>query len=341
MSFRKISPKIDVDLIKEEIGLSRETSEYKKNRDIELEKIIRGEDNRLLLIIGPCSSDNQEAVLEYARRLAILQNQVADKVFIVMRVYTAKPRTNGSGYKGLVHQPDSSRSADLFAGIKASRSMHKQVIEETGLTTADELLYPSSLEFMDDLVSYIAVGARSVENQEHRFLASGINQPVGMKNPTGGNLNIMFNALYASQQSQNFIFADYAVESSGNPLSHAVMRGATNKFGKNIPNYYYENILDAIELYEQTSLENPLIIIDTNHDNSGKNYQEQIRIVRDVLMSRNWNDKIKKYVRGFMIESYLEDGRQEQAEIFGKSLTDPCLGWNKAEELIQEIYKSI
>ncbi|MDR4947794.1 3-deoxy-7-phosphoheptulonate synthase [Neobacillus cucumis] len=340
MAFKEISPKINIKEIKELGKLSGEALKLKKERDNELEAIIKGEDDRLLLVIGPCSSDNEEAVLEYARRLAKLREEVKDKIFIVMRVYTAKPRTNGDGYKGLIHQPDSKGNPSLINGIKAVRELHYKVITETGLTTADEMLYPENLPLIDDLVSYIAVGARSVEDQQHRFVASGIDVPTGMKNPTSGNLNVMFNGIYAAQNAQNFLFNHAEVETEGNPLAHAILRGGLNAYGKNIPNYYTDNLLDAIKIYEKMHLKNPFIIIDTNHDNSGKQYLEQIRIVRQTLINREWNEKIKKYVRGFMIESYLEEGRQDEPVVFGKSITDPCLGWEKTEELIHEIYKT-
>ncbi|MDL4842628.1 3-deoxy-7-phosphoheptulonate synthase [Aquibacillus rhizosphaerae] len=340
MTFREISPKINIKEMKELGKLSGEALKHKERRDKELNAIIKGEDDRLLLVIGPCSSDNEEAVLEYARRLAKLQEEVKDKIFIVMRVYTAKPRTNGDGYKGLIHQPDSKGSPSLINGIKAVRELHYKVITETGLTTADEMLYPENLPLIDDLVSYHAIGARSVENQQHRFVASGIDAPTGMKNPTSGNLNVMFNGIYAAQHAQNFLFNYAEVETEGNPLAHAVLRGGVNEYGKNIPNYYTENLLDAIKFYEKMHLENPFIMIDTNHNNSGKQYLEQIRIVRQILINREWNKQIKKYVRGFMIESYIEEGRQEEPIEFGKSITDPCLGWESTKELIYEIHKT-
>lgn len=340
MAFKEISPKINIEEIKELGKLSGEALKLKKERDNELESIIKGEDDRLLLVIGPCSSDNEEAVLEYAHRLAKLQEEVKDKIFMVMRVYTAKPRTNGDGYKGLIHQPDSKGNPSLINGIKAVRELHYKVITDTGLTTADEMLYPENLPLIDDLVSYIAVGARSVEDQQHRFVASGIDVPTGMKNPTSGNLNVMFNGIYAAQNAQNFLFNYAEVETEGNPLAHAILRGGLNEYGKYIPNYYTENLLDAIKIYEKMQLKNPFILIDTNHDNSGKQYLEQIRIVRQTLINREWNEKIKNYVRGFMIESYLEEGRQDEPVVYGKSITDPCLGWEKTVELVHEIYKT-
>ncbi|MDU2396486.1 MAG: 3-deoxy-7-phosphoheptulonate synthase [Streptococcus mitis] len=341
MAFIEKGQEIDIEAIKAETQLSAEALRLKERRDRELADIISGEDDRILLVIGPCSSDNEEAVLEYARRLSALQKKVADKIFMVMRVYTAKPRTNGDGYKGLVHQPDTSKAPSLINGLQAVRQLHYRVITETGLTTADEMLYPSNLVLVDDLVSYHAVGARSVEDQEHRFVASGIDEPVGMKNPTSGNLGVMFNGIYAAQNKQTFLFHSQEVETSGNPLAHVILRGAVNEYGKNEPNFYYEILLNAIERYETMGLENPFILIDTNHDNSGKQYMEQIRIVRQTLQNRDWNEKIKKTVRGFMIESYLADGRQNQPEVFGCSITDPCLGWENTEALVEEIYATL
>lgn len=338
MAFKEISTKIDIDEIKKLGHLNEAQQAIKNARDKELEAIIKGEDDRLLLVIGPCSSDNEEAVLEYARRLAKLQEEVKDKLFIVMRVYTAKPRTNGDGYKGMIHEPDADGHTDLINGIKMVRDLHYKVITQTGLTTADEMLYPENVRLVDDLVSYHAVGARSVEDQQHRFVASGIDAPVGMKNPTSGNLKVMFNGIYAAQQSQDFLFARSDVQTSGNPLAHAILRGGLDENGKNHPNYYTDNLLDAIAIYEKMNLKNPFIMIDTNHDNSGKKFMEQIRIVRQTLVNREWDEQIRKYVRGFMIESYLEDGRQDHPVIFGKSITDPCLGWDKTAALVHEIY---
>ncbi|AWN18308.1 3-deoxy-7-phosphoheptulonate synthase [Streptococcus sobrinus] len=341
MTFIPESDKIDVEKVRQISKLSGDTLAKKEARDKELEAIIKGEDDRLLLVIGPCSSDNEEAVLDYAHRLASLQEEVRDRIFMVMRVYTAKPRTNGDGYKGLVHQPDAQGQPNLINGIKAVRNLHYRVITETGLTTADEMLYPENLSLVDDLVSYIAIGARSVEDQQHRFVASGIDVPTGMKNPTSGNLNVMFNGMYAAQSQQNFLYNGQEVKTSGNPLAHAILRGALNEYGKNIPNYYYDDLLETIDRYEKMGLENPFILIDTNHDNSGKQYMEQVRIVRQTLINRDWNEKINQFVRGFMIESYLEDGRQNQPDVYGKSITDPCLGWDKTADLIQEIYETL
>ncbi|HGK7331191.1 TPA: 3-deoxy-7-phosphoheptulonate synthase [Streptococcus suis] len=341
MGIHQRSTRINIEQVKEFSKLEGDFLVAKEKRDEELKKVIRGEDDRLLLVIGPCSSDNEEAVLEYARRLSKLQDEVKDKIFMVMRVYTAKPRTNGEGYKGLVHQPDTSKLPDLINGIAAVRNLHYRVITETGLTTADEMLYSANFPLVEDLVSYHAIGARSVEDQEHRFVASGIDMPTGMKNPTSGNLTVMFNAIYAAQNKQNFIYRDAEVDTDGNPLAHAILRGASTEQGINEPNYYYDILLKTIKQYQNFGLKNPFIVIDTNHDNSGKNYLEQIRIVRQTLINRDWNDDIRKYVRGFMIESYLEDGRQDSPETFGKSITDPCLGWDKTEALIREIHETL
>ncbi|NQM39336.1 3-deoxy-7-phosphoheptulonate synthase [Streptococcus suis] len=341
MGIHQRSTRINIEQVKELSKLDGDFLVAKEKRDEELKKVIRGEDDRLLLVIGPCSSDNEEAVLEYARRLSKLQDEVKDKIFMVMRVYTAKPRTNGEGYKGLVHQPDTSKLPDLINGIAAVRNLHYRVITETGLTTADEMLYSANFPLVEDLVSYHAIGARSVEDQEHRFVASGIDMPTGMKNPTSGNLTVMFNAIYAAQNKQNFIYRDAEVDTDGNPLAHAILRGASTEQGINEPNYYYDILLKTIKQFQNFGLKNPFIVIDTNHDNSGKNYLEQIRIVRQTLINRDWNDDIRKYVRGFMIESYLEDGRQDSPETFGKSITDPCLGWDKTEALIREIHETL
>ena len=341
MSFKASSQPINIEEVRQLAKLEGEVLARKEKRDNELKAIMRREDERLLLVIGPCSSDNEEAVIEYAKRLSALQEEVKDRIFMVMRVYTAKPRTNGDGYKGLIHQPNTNAAPSLINGIKAVRNLHYRVISETGLTTADEMLYPENLPLVDDLISYMAVGARSVEDQQHRFVASGADIPTGLKNPTSGNLNVMFNGIYAAQNKQSFLFTGKEVETTGNPLAHAILRGATNEYGKNIPNYYYDKLLETIEQYEEMRLENPFILVDTNHDNSGRQYLEQVRIVRQTLINRAWNDKIRKVVRGFMIESYLEGGRQDEAEIFGKSITDPCLGWDDTTQLVHEIYETL
>lgn len=338
MSFEALSKRINMDTIKSITQLSEQAKAVKVARDTELEAIIKGKDKRILLVIGPCSADNEDAVVEYAHRLAALQEEVKDKVFVVQRVYTNKPRTNGDGYKGMMHQTDPSGEINLIRGMVAVRRMHSRVITETGLTTADEMLYPDNLLFVEDLVSYHAVGARSVENQQHRFVASGIDHPTGMKNPTSGNMKVMFNAVYAAQQKQELMYNGLDVETSSNPLAHVILRGALNESGEIVPNYHYEDLMKAINLYKESELKNPFIIIDTNHDNSGKKFDQQLRIVQEVLMNRKWNAEINDYVRGFMIESYLKDGRQEPGgQEFGQSITDPCIGWDRTEELVRFI----
>lgn len=338
MSFKELSQPIDFDQVKLLSKLSDKAAEKKSNRDQELKEIMEGTSDKLLLVIGPCSAHDEGSVMEYVHRLAGLQEKVKDKVFIVPRVYTNKPRTNGDGYKGLLHQQDPEGESNLIKGIAAVRQLHNRVITETGLTTADEMLYPENLDFVKDLVSYIAVGARSVEDQQHRFVASGIDQPTGMKNPTSGNLAILFNSLYAAQQKQEFIFNGIEVATSGNPLAHVVLRGGLNEYGEVIPNYHYEDLLKVIDLYEKGNYQNPFIMIDTNHDNSGKKYQEQVRIVKETLANRSYQPSIEKAVRGFMIESFIENGRQEaDGKVFGQSITDPCLGWDETEALVHYI----
>lgn len=342
MSFEAVSKQVNLELIKSIACLSEEEQAFKDKRDQELRDVITGKEQRFLLVIGPCSADNEEAVLEYAKKLAAIQEKVKDKMFIVQRVYTGKPRTNGDGYKGMLHQQDPNGETNLIRGMVAVRKLHKRVIVEAGLTTADEMLYPENLVFVDDLVSYHAVGARSVEDQQHRFVASGIDAPTGLKNPTSGNMKVLFNSLHAAQRSQEFIFSGSEVKTSGNELAHVILRGALSEQGQVVPNYHYEDLLKAVKAYKADDYQNPFIIVDTNHDNSGKQYLEQIRIVKEVLINRAWNDDIKQMVRGFMIESYLEDGRQDISEgIYGKSITDPCLGWDKTEELIRYIYENI
>ncbi|MFB5967742.1 3-deoxy-7-phosphoheptulonate synthase [Streptococcus thermophilus] len=341
MGIHKISSLIDTAEVRKAHALTGDDLAKKQVNDSALAKIIKGDDDRLLLVIGPCSSDNEKAVLDYAHRLSKLQEEVKDKIFIVMRVYTAKPRTNGDGYKGLVHQPDAEGATDLITGIKAVRRLQSRIIRETGLPLADEMLYPTNLIYFEDLLSYHAIGARSVEDQEHRFVASGLDVPTGLKNPTSGNLNVMFNAIYAAHNEQGFIYNGHEVKTDGNPLAHAILRGSSNEYGQNEVNYHYEDLVKALDKYSEFGLENPFILVDTNHDNSGKNFMEQIRIVREVLLNREWDKRIADTVRGFMIESYLEDGRQDTPEVYGKSITDPCLGWEKTVNLIREIHTTL
>ncbi|MHC5269426.1 3-deoxy-7-phosphoheptulonate synthase [Enterococcus sp. LJL98] len=344
MSFKELSKKINVESVKSISRLTDEEAAIKAARDRELKAIIEGKDERFLLVIGPCSADNEAAVLEYAKRLAKLQEEVKETVFIVQRVYTNKPRTNGDGYKGMMHQQDTSPEGEinLVRGMVAVRKMHKRVLIETGLTTADEMLYPDNLQFVDDLVSYHAVGARSVENQQHRFVASGIDHPTGLKNPTSGNLQVMFNGIYAAQQKQELMYNGVEVETSGNPLAHVILRGGLRESGEVVPNYHYEDLVKVVDMYQKSHLKNPFIMVDTNHDNSGKKCKDQVRIVQEVLTNRSWNAELKQCVRGFMIESYLEDGRQEPGgEVFGQSITDPCLGWTQTEELVRYIARNV
>jgi len=328
--------------IKEQYPLTEAVKRIKLERDEEIAKIFKGESDKFLLVIGPCSADIEESVMDYVCRLAKIQDQVKDKLILVPRIYTNKPRTTGLGYKGLMHQPDPEGEEDVLEGIIAMRRLHTKAIEETGLTSADEMLYPENYKYLDDLLSYVAVGARSVENQQHRLTASGMNVPVGMKNPTSGGLSVMLNSIIAAQSSHKFIYRGWEVKSQGNPLAHAVLRGSVNKRGQNIPNYHYEDLRLLHELYSEQNLENMAVVIDTNHNNSGKKYLEQIRIAQEVMHSRKYNDDIRKMVKGLMIESYIEDGAQKIGEhIYGKSITDPCLGWEKSEKLILDIAEQV
>lgn len=318
--------------------VSAEAKKKKAQRDRQIADILTGKDRRLLLIVGPCSADREDAVLEYARRLADLQPSVSEKFLIIPRVYTNKPRTKGIGYKGMLHQPDPRKEGDLLSGIIAIRRMHIRVVEETGFSAADEMLYPSNYSYLSDLLGYVAVGARSVENQEHRLVSSGLGVPVGMKNPSAGDINVMMNSIAAAQSPQEFIFRSWEVHTPGNPLAHAVLRGYVDNFGRSHPNYHYENLLGLLRLYQDSGLQNPAVIVDANHNNSGKEYLEQIRIAKDIMHSRSINGEIRNLVKGLMVESYLEDGSQKVGEnIFGKSITDPCLGWEKTERLICDL----
>lgn len=324
--------------VKEQYPLSPEIVEVKKQRDAEIRKIFTGEDDKFVLIIGPCSADREDAVLDYTCRLATLQEKVKDKIFIIPRIYTNKPRTTGDGYKGMVHQPDPEKQPDLYEGILAIRRLHTRAIEESGLVCADEMLYPENYRYLSDLLSYVAIGARSVEDQQHRLTSSGIDAPVGMKNPTSGDISVMLNSITAAQHSHSFIFRGWDVTTSGNPLAHAILRGYVNKHGQPQPNYHYEDLNLLYDMYQEKCLKNMALIIDTNHSNSGKKYLEQIRIAKEVLHSCRHNSHIRALVKGFMIESYIEDGCQKIGEgIYGKSITDPCLGWEKTERLVFDI----
>lgn len=334
--FLKKLPKPGV--IKQDYALSEKAAQTKKERDRLVREVITGESDKFLLIIGPCSADNEEALIDYTLRLAAIQEKVADKIFIVPRVYTNKPRTTGKGYKGMASQPDPEKKEDMLEGLHLIRQTHVAVVEQTGMTCADEMLYPENYEYLSDVLSYVAIGARSVENQQHRLTASGISVPCGMKNPTSGYLTVMLNSIEAAQCSHHFIYRQQEVETEGNPYTHAILRGSVNKHGKSLPNYHYEDLLLLHEIYSQRNLDNMAVIIDTNHNNSGKRFKEQIRISREVLESRRFSNDIRNMVKGLMIESYIEDGCQKIGEgVYGRSITDPCLGWEKTEKLIYEI----
>ena len=325
--------------IRNQYPIDAEIQAVKDARDKELRDVFTGKSDKFLAIIGPCSADNEDAVLDYLTRLRNVQEKIADKVLIVPRVYTNKPRTTGEGYKGMVHQPDPEKQPNLLAGLVAIRKMHIHAIRTSGMTCADEMLYPENRSYLDDILSYEAVGARSVENQQHRLTASGMDIPVGMKNPTSGDLSVMLNSVTAAQHPHHFIYRGNDVETSGNDLAHTILRGGVNQYGQTIPNYHYEDLMHLSALYAQKDLKNPAIIIDANHSNSNKQYKEQIRIVSEVLHSRNYNPDLKKLVKGVMIESYLLEGRQDISDHMtpGCSITDPCLGWEDTERLIYDI----
>ncbi len=324
--------------VKEQYPLSNKLTDLVISRNEEIRKIFEGEDDRLILIIGPCSADREDSVLDYISRLREVQEKVKDKIFIIPRIYTNKPRTTGEGYKGLLHQPNPHEKPDMLKGVIAIRELHLRALKETGFSCADEMLYPENYKYLDDILAYVAIGARSVENQQHRLTASGIEVPVGMKNPTGGDLSVMMNAIYAAQHKHTFIYRGWEAHSQGNPLAHAILRGYMNKHGNCIPNYHYEDLMHLTELYQSGNFKNPALIIDANHANSNKNAFEQIRIVKEVLDSADYNKDIKKMLKGFMIESYLVDGKQDvSGNVYGQSITDACLGWEKSERLIFDI----
>lgn len=324
--------------IKAQYPITEQLKEIKKQRDAEIKDVFTGASDRFLVIIGPCSADNEDAVCDYVQRLARVNEKTKDKLLIIPRIYTNKPRTTGEGYKGILHQPDPEKKPDMVQGLIAIRKMVIRSLEETSLTAADEMLYPGNWGYMDDLLSYVAVGARSVENQQHRLVASGMDIPVGMKNPTSGDLTVMMNSVIAAQGHHTFLHHMNQVKSDGNPLAHTILRGAVNKHGQNIPNYHYEDFMMLLDLYNKHNLLNPACIVDANHSNSGKKWDQQPRIVKDVLHSRSHSDDIKNLVKGVMIESYIEDGNQKIGEgCYGKSITDPCLGWDKTETLLYEI----
>lgn len=309
-----------------------------EKRDVEIKKVLSGESDKFLLIIGPCSADYEESVMDYINRLCPVQEKVADKIIIIPRIYTNKPRTTGAGYKGMLHQPDPLHDSDMLEGLTKIRKVHMRALRETGFSCADEMLYPENYRYLSDLLAYVAVGARSVENQQHRLTASAIDVPVGMKNPTSGDLSIMMNSITAAQSGHTFIYRGWEVESTGNPYAHAILRGGMNAQGENIANYHYEDLMKVFESYQEKNLKNPAVIIDANHANSNKKFLEQIRISKDVLHSRRVNKDIRSLVKGLMIESYIVDGAQSATcGTYGQSITDPCLGWEKTEKLIYEL----
>ncbi len=339
MSFKNVRAIPSPEAIRSLIPINEELAKIKKENDRQIADVITGKDKRFIVIVGPCSADDEEAVLEYMNKLKEVRGQVNDKLLIVPRVYTGKPRTTGDGYKGMMHQPDPTKEPNMLEGILAIRKMFIRVIEETGMPISDEMLYPSNLPFVEDLLSYIAIGARSVENQQHRLTASGIDCAVGMKNPTSGDLTVMFNSIKAAQHSHNFLYNGHEVQTTGNPLAHAIMRGSVNKHGNNIPNYHYEDLILAYSKFIEGNFKNPTVIVDANHSNSGKKYFEQPRIVKEILHSRSYNDYIREMVKGVMIESYLVEGNQTGSEphVYGKSITDPCLGFEDTKELLLDI----
>ncbi|MBS6180935.1 MAG: 3-deoxy-7-phosphoheptulonate synthase [Erysipelotrichaceae bacterium] len=340
MSFKFLKKLPTPTEIKADYPVTHRVEQIKQERDAMIRQVFTGESDKFLVIIGPCSADNEDAVCDYINRLSRVQEEVADKLILIPRIYTNKPRTTGEGYKGILHQPDPEKKPDLLHGLIALRKMHMRAIEESGLTAADEMLYPENWTYLDDILSYVAIGARSVENQQHRLAVSGMDVPAGMKNPTSGDFSVMLNSVVAAQMKQNFIYRNWEVETTGNPLTHTILRGAVNKHGNAIPNYHYEDLQLLLEKYNERDLVNPAVIVDANHSNSNKQYKEQIRITKEVLHSRIVSSDIKKLVKGVMIESYLEEGSQKIGcpnHVYGKSITDPCLGWEDSERLIHTI----
>lgn len=324
--------------IKEKFPIDEKIQKLRAARDIEIKNILSGKSDKLLLIIGPCSADNEEAVMDYICRLQGVQEQVKDKIFIIPRIYTNKPRTIGIGYKGMLHQPDPEKKEDMLKGIISIRKLHLRAAKETGFTCADEMLYSENHRYLSDIIAYEAIGARSVEDQQHRLTASGVGVPVGMKNPTGGDISVMMNSITAAQSGHTFLYRGWEVRTKGNMYAHAILRGYMDKFGRNHANYHYEDLRGLYEEYQEKNYANPAVIVDTNHSNSGKNYMEQIRISKDVIHSCRMSEDIRGLVKGLMIESYIEDGAQKIGDgCYGKSITDPCLGWEKTERLVLEL----
>ncbi len=338
MSFEFIGKLPTPEDIREEFALPRELVKIKEKRDAEIRDVFTGRSSKFVVIIGPCSADNEDSVCDYIARLAKVNEKVKDKLILIPRIYTNKPRTTGDGYKGIVHQPDPEKKPDFLAGLIAMRKMHIRAIAESGLTAADEMLYPENWGYVSDILSYVAIGARSVEDQQHRLTVSGFDVPSGMKNPTSGDLSVMLNSVYAAQHPHSFIYRGWAVNTPGNELTHTVLRGAVNKHGNNIPNYHYEDLNLLLEMYGKMDLKNPACIIDANHSNSGKKYEQQIRITKEVMHSRKLSADIRRLVKGVMIESYIQEGCQKVGGgVYGKSITDPCLGWEDSERLIYDI----
>ena len=328
--------------IKEQFPVSDRIRQIKETRGKEIADVFSGASDKFLLIIGPCSADSEESVMDYTMRLAALQPEIEDKIIIIPRIYTNKPRTTGQGYKGMVHQPDPTKKPDMLEGLIAIRKLHIDAVEQSGLLCADEMLYPENYRYLSDILGYVAVGARSVEDQQHRLTVSGMDIPAGMKNPTSGDFAVMLNSIVAAQSSHTFLYRGWEVETTGNPLSHAILRGAVNKHGQCVPNYHYEDLIRLYNMYTELGLENPALIVDANHSNSNKQYLEQIRICKEVLHSRKYNKNLKGFIKGFMIESYIEDGNQKIGDgVYGKSITDPCLGWEKTKQLIMDIYNDL
>ena len=335
MSFEYIRKLPTPDEIKEQFPVSTQLQDLKKNRDEEIKKVFTGESNKFLVIVGPCSADNEDAVCEYVSRLAKVNEKVKDKLILIPRIYTNKPRTTGEGYKGIVHQPDPEKGTDFLQGLIAMRKMQLHAMDVSALTAADEMLYPENWGYVSDILSYVAIGARSVEDQQHRLVVSGFDVPAGMKNPTSGDLSVMLNSVYAAQQSHPFIYRGWEVKTEGNPLAHTILRGAVNKHGNSLPNYHYEDLNLLLEKYNERDLVNPACIVDANHNNSGKKFEQQVRIVKEIMHSRKLSTDIHDLVKGVMIESYIEEGCQKIGEhIYGKSITDPCLGWDDTEALL-------
>lgn len=326
--------------IKEQYPVPEHLVKLKAERDSMIADVFTGKSDKFLAIIGPCSADNEPALLDYVERLSKVQEKIKDKIIIIPRVYTNKPRTTGEGYKGMLHQPDPEKKPDMLHGLLAIRHMHIKAMDVSGLTAADEMLYPDNYRYLSDVLSYVAVGARSVEDQQHRLTASGMDVPCGMKNPTSGTLSVMMNSVVAAQMGHTFLYRGFEVQTTGNPLTHTILRGSQNKHGQCVPNYHYEDIMMLASLYEERSLKNPAVIIDANHSNSNKQFKEQIRICKDVLHSRNYSDVARNLVKGLMIESYIEEGSQKigcENHVYGKSITDPCLGWDDTEKLLYDM----